>query len=119
MAKISRRAIASEWREPAQSVERSDDHDIETETKVISSADVHGFRGDLNGSIVWSLCAELQKILDNHKAISPEYRIEKLHRLQKVITTAQALVEENGDKGLREIVASIAAQVASSKTDEA
>jgi len=45
VAKISRRAIASEWREPAQSVERSDDHDVEPEIKVISSADVHGFRG--------------------------------------------------------------------------
>jgi len=37
--------IASERREPAQSVERSDDHDIDPDTKVLSSADVHGFKG--------------------------------------------------------------------------
>ena len=57
--------------------------------------------------------AELQEILDTYKAISPEYRIETLHRLQKLIPTAQALVEETGDKDLREIVASIAAQATS------
>jgi hypothetical protein len=57
--------------------------------------------------------AELQEILDTYKAINPEYRIETLHRLQRLIPTAQALVQETGDKALREIVASIAAQVAS------
>jgi hypothetical protein len=44
---------------------------------------------------------------------SPECRLERLHKLQKLIPTAQALVEETGDKDLREIVVSIAAQVAS------
>jgi hypothetical protein len=38
-------AIASEWREIAQSVGRSDDHDIEADTEVISSVDVQGFKG--------------------------------------------------------------------------
>jgi len=42
--------------------------------------------------------AELQEILDTYKAISPEYRIETLHKLQKLIPTAQALVEETGTK---------------------
>jgi len=55
--------------------------------------------------------AELQEILDTYKAISPEYRLETLHKLQKLIPTAQALVEETGDKSLREIVAAITAQV--------
>lgn len=57
--------------------------------------------------------AELQEILDIFPAISPEYRLDTLHKLQKLIPAAQALVEETGDKELREIVASIAAQVAS------
>jgi hypothetical protein len=56
--------------------------------------------------------AELQQILDTYEAISPEYRIETLHRLQKLIPAAQALVEETGDKRLREIVAAIATEVA-------
>jgi hypothetical protein len=58
------------------------------------------------------LRAELQQILDTYRAISPDYRIETLHKLQKLIPTAQALVEETDDKDLREIVASIATQVA-------
>jgi len=61
--------------------------------------------------------AELQQILDTYKAINPEYRMETLHRLQRLIPTAQALVEETGDKGLREIVASIATQVTGQGTD--
>jgi hypothetical protein len=58
--------------------------------------------------------AELQQILETYKAINPEYRLETLHKLQKLIPTAQALVEETDDKELREIVASIATQVAKS-----
>jgi hypothetical protein len=57
--------------------------------------------------------AELQEILETLKSINPEYRLEILHRLQRLVPTAQALVEETRDRELREIVASIAAQVAS------
>jgi hypothetical protein len=56
--------------------------------------------------------AELKEILEVFPAISPEYRLETLHKLQKLIPAAQALVEETGDKGLREIVTAITAQVA-------
>ena len=56
--------------------------------------------------------AELKDIMDVFPSISPEYRLETLHKLQKLIPTAQALVEETGDKGLREIVTAISAQVA-------
>jgi hypothetical protein len=56
--------------------------------------------------------AELQEIVDTFRAINPEYRLETLHKLQKLIPAAQALVEEIGDMELREIVTSIAAQVA-------
>jgi hypothetical protein len=38
-------AIASEWRELAQSVERLDYPDIEADTEVISSVDAQGFKG--------------------------------------------------------------------------
>jgi len=55
---------------------------------------------------------EPQEILDTFRAINPEYRLETLHKLQKLIPAAQALVEETGDMELREIVTSIAAQVA-------
>jgi hypothetical protein len=51
--------------------------------------------------------AELQEILETFRAINPGYRLETLHKLQKLIPTAQTLVEETGDKELREIVASI------------
>jgi hypothetical protein len=57
--------------------------------------------------------AELEEILDTFRAINSEYRLETLHKLQKLIPTAQTLVEETGDKELREIVTSIAAQVLS------
>lgn len=56
--------------------------------------------------------AELQEIVDTFRVINPEYRLETLHKLQKLIPAAQALVEETGDMELREIVTSIAAQVA-------
>ena len=56
--------------------------------------------------------AELKEILDIFPTISPEYRIETLRKLQKLIPTAQALVEETGDKGLHELVTAIAAQAA-------
>ena len=55
--------------------------------------------------------AELRQILDELQIVAAEYQIEVLRRLQKLMPTAQALVEETGDKELRETVASIAAQV--------
>ena len=61
--------------------------------------------------------AELKEILEILPAISPEYRLETLHKLQRLIPTAQALVEETGDKSLREIVTSIAGQLANTETD--
>jgi len=55
--------------------------------------------------------AELRQILDELQIVAAEYQMEILRRLQKLMPTAQALVEETGDKELRETVASIAAQV--------
>jgi len=57
--------------------------------------------------------AELREILDVLQVIKPEHELEILRKLQKLMPTAQALVEETGDKELHEIVASVAAQVAS------
>jgi hypothetical protein len=59
--------------------------------------------------------AELQEILYTYNTINPEYRIEALHKLQKLIPTAQALVEEAGDKDLHETVVAIATQVANTE----
>jgi hypothetical protein len=39
------------------------------------------------------------------QAINPEYRLETLRKLQKLVPTAQALVEETDDKDLYETVA--------------
>jgi phenylalanine-4-hydroxylase len=50
--------------------------------------------------------------LDTFQVINPEYRLDTLRKLQKLIPTAQALVEQTDDKDLRAIVASIAAHVA-------
>jgi len=44
--------------------------------------------------------AELQEILEVYEAISPEYRFEILRKLQKLMPTAQALVEETRDNEL-------------------
>jgi len=54
--------------------------------------------------------AELQEILGVYTAISPEYRLETLHKLQKLIPTAQALVDETRDKELGEILTAVAAK---------
>jgi len=61
--------------------------------------------------------AELRQILDELQIVAAEYQIEVLRRLQKLMPTAQALVEETGDKELRETVASIAAQVGNTASD--
>ena len=55
--------------------------------------------------------AELQEILEVYQAISPEYRLETLHKLQKLIPTAQALVDETSDKELGEVLTAVAAKV--------
>jgi hypothetical protein len=55
--------------------------------------------------------AELQEILEVYKAISPEYRLETLHKLQKLIPTAQALVDQTRDKELGEVLTAVAAKV--------
>ena len=60
---------------------------------------------------------ELRQILDEFQIVAAEYQMEVLRRLQKLMPTAQALVEETGDKELREIVASIAAQVGNTASD--
>jgi len=176
---------ASEWREPAQSVERSDDHDIEPDTKVISSADVHGFKGtrddqmkskhlrlpeptakdfevlcallgiserqagelavrqwiqrnrsqvsletwtEARGSIasvdralvnvhVAIMKAELRQILDELQIVAAEYQMEVLRRLQKLMPTAHALVEETRDKELGQILTAVATRVTNAAPD--
>jgi hypothetical protein len=55
--------------------------------------------------------AELQEILEVYQAISPEYRIETPHKLQKLISTAQALVDETRDKELGEVLTAVTARV--------
>ena len=55
--------------------------------------------------------AELQEILDTFRTTNPEYRLETLHKLQKLIPTAQALVEEARDKELGEVLTAVAARV--------
>ena len=62
------------------------------------------------------MMAELIQILDELQIVAAEYQMEVLRRLQKLMPTAQALVEETGDE-LREIVASIAAQVGNTASD--
>lgn len=50
--------------------------------------------------------AELREITEILGTIKPEYQVEVLRKLQKMIPTAQALVEETGDKELKEILLS-------------
>lgn len=55
--------------------------------------------------------AELQEILEVYQTIRPEYRLETLHKLQKLIPTAQALVDETRDKELGEVLTAVATKV--------
>ena len=55
--------------------------------------------------------AELRQILDELQIVAAEYQIEVLRRLQKLMPTAQALVEETRDKELREALTAVAAKV--------
>jgi len=55
--------------------------------------------------------AELSQILDELQIVAAEYQIEVLRRLQKLMPTAQALVEETRDKKLGEVITAAAAKV--------
>lgn len=57
------------------------------------------------------LKADLKEISEVLDGINPEYQIEFLRKAQKMIPTAQALVEETGDQELRKIVAEIVQKV--------
>ena len=54
---------------------------------------------------------ELRQILDELQIVAAEYQMEVLRRLQKLMPTAQALVEETRDKELREALTAVAAKV--------
>jgi len=55
--------------------------------------------------------AELREILDVLQIMKPEHEPEILRKLQKLIPTAQALVEETRDKELGEVITALAAEV--------
>jgi hypothetical protein len=55
--------------------------------------------------------AELKEILDVLQVIKPEHELEILRKLQKLMPTAQALVEETRDKELGEVLTAVAAKV--------
>ena len=55
--------------------------------------------------------AELREILDILQVIKPEHELEILRKLQKLMPTAQALVEETHDKELGEVLTAVAAKV--------
>jgi hypothetical protein len=55
--------------------------------------------------------AELKEILDILQVIKPEHELEILRKLQKLMPTAQALVEEIRDKELGEVLTAVAAKV--------
>ena len=55
--------------------------------------------------------AELKQVTEILETINPAYQLEILRKLQKMIPTAQALVEETGDKELKEILVTIVAKV--------
>lgn len=55
--------------------------------------------------------AELRQILDELQIVAAEYQIEVLRRLQKLMPTARALVEETREKELGEVLTAVAAKV--------
>ena len=57
--------------------------------------------------------AELREITEILGTIKPEYQVEVLRKLQKMIPTAQALVEETRDKELGQILTAVATHVTS------
>jgi len=56
---------------------------------------------------------ELSQILDELQIVAAEYQIEVLRRLQKLMPTAQTLVEETRDKELGQILPAVATHVTS------
>jgi hypothetical protein len=60
--------------------------------------------------------AELREITEILGTIKPEYQVEVLRKLQKMIPTAQALVEETGDKELKEILLSAVTKVTAARS---
>jgi hypothetical protein len=67
-------------------------------------------RALVNGHIA-IMKAELRQILDELQIVAAEYQMEVLRRLQKLMPTAQVLVEETGDQELKRIVAEIVQKV--------
>jgi len=59
--------------------------------------------------------AELRQILDELQIVAAEYQMEVLRRLQKLMPTAQALVEETRDKELGQILVSISTCIVDSE----
>ena len=55
--------------------------------------------------------AELREILGILQVIKPEHELEILRKLQKLMPTAQALLEETRDKKLGEVLTAVAAKV--------
>jgi len=55
--------------------------------------------------------AEFKEILGVLQVIKPEHELEILRKLQKLMPTAQALVEETRDKELGEVLTAVAAKV--------
>ena len=60
--------------------------------------------------------AELRQILDELQIVTTEYQIEVLRRLQKLMSTAQALVDETHDRELGQILVSISTRVTRSES---
>ena len=61
--------------------------------------------------------AELRQILDELQIVAAEYQMEVLRGLQKLMPTAQALVEETRDKELGQILTALATQIANTPPD--
>jgi hypothetical protein len=60
--------------------------------------------------------AELRQILDELQIVA-EYQMEVLRRLQKLMPTAHALVEETRDKELGQILTAVATRVTNAAPD--
>jgi len=56
--------------------------------------------------------AELRQILDELQIVAAEYQMEVLRRLQKLMQTAHALVDETHDRELNHILVAISNRVA-------
>jgi hypothetical protein len=56
--------------------------------------------------------AELSEIIQILPVIQPEYRLEVLRKVQKLLPTARNLVEETADKELADMLTAVAEEVA-------